>query len=232
MADGIRITNDFGSILVDDTYPTLNVIAQGVSTLDSTGQVYIGNYPGKVCVRAGAMVGYQQFSNAGGDGWPAGQYLFGPPGVQVEWWVYGQPQAPGSNFGLKIYSAAPNSRLMFDAGAKAARVVELRSGPGNGNWQGAIGMPGGGRKWAVLPLQAAFISKMSFTRAGAGGPDQYWQDEDVNVAGGSISGDTVTLGMTQTVRRRYGPWTGTQVPTGYTVQSQNCAMAVMDMTGY
>lgn len=228
MATGIKIVNDFGTILIDDQFPVLTVLAQGVSQLNGAGSAFIGDYGGKVAVRAVSLVGTQRFNYV--DGYPAGIYLFGSPGETVEWWVFAEPQGAPSSVGLKIYNAA--QQLMFDAGKKVARVVDLRAGPGNGNWQGNIGMPGGGRKWAVLPLVNAFSSVMTFSRAGAGGPDQYWQRENVSVAGGAVLGDTVVLGMTPQSMRQYGPYTGTQVPAGYTVASQNAAMAVMDMTGY
>lgn len=228
MPAGIKIINDFGTILIDDTYPTLCVLAQGSSTLDGNGSAFIGNYGGKVAVRSSAYVGHQYFNYV--EGYAQGIYLFGPPGASVEWWVYAQPQGTPSSFGLLIRNGA--NEVMFDAGKKAARVVDLRSGPSYGNWQGTINMPGGGRKWAVLPLVNAFVSQVTFTRAGAGGPDQYFQREDVQVAGGAVNGDQVQLGMTQSSRRQYGPYTGTALPTGYNVTSQNAAMAVMDMTGY
>lgn len=225
MTAGIKIINDWGTVLVDDTFPTLAMLAQGTTTLDSEGSRYIGNHSGTVALRSTSVVGYQYFNEI--DGYPRGLFLFGPPGAVVEWYVYAPPQEPPSNFGLIIRDGT--GRLTFDAGRKAARVAGLRSSSSRPGWQGTAGFDPG-RAWAVMPLIYAFDSVNTFRRWGD--PQEYLQYEDVSISGGAVNGGTITFGMTQKSRRTYGPYYGSPLPAGFTYASNNAALAVIDVTGY
>ncbi|WMJ71325.1 hypothetical protein [Stenotrophomonas sp. 24(2023)] len=232
MTAGIKIINDWGTVLIDDTFPTLAMVAQGTSTLvrsdnvtDPGGSAYIGNYSGVVAVRSSSVAGYQYFNEI--DGYPAGFYLFGPAGAVVQWYVYAPPQEPPSNVGLIIRDGA--GRLMFDAGRKAARVAGLRSASSRPGWQGTASFDGS-RAWAVMPLASAIDSVNTFRRWGA--PDEYYQYEDVSVSGGAVNGGTVTFGMTPSSRRTYGPAFGTRPPAGFSYNTHNAALAVIDVTNY
>lgn len=225
MTAGIKIINDWGTVLIDDAFPTLAMLAQGTVTLDSEGSRYIGNHAGSVAVRSTAVVGSQYYNQI--DGYPAGLYLFGPPGAVVQWYVYAPPQEPPSSFGLIIRDSA--GRLMFDAGRKAARVAGLRSASTRPGWQGSAQFDPG-RAWAVMPLVSAFDSVNSFRRWGD--PQEYLQYEDVSVSGGAVNGGTITFGMTSTARRTYGPYYGLPLPTGFTYTGNNASLAVLDVTGY
>lgn len=44
MTAGIKIINDWGTVLIDDAFPTLAMLAQGTTTLDGEGSGYIGNW--------------------------------------------------------------------------------------------------------------------------------------------------------------------------------------------
>lgn len=229
MATGIKIKNSFGTVLIDNLYPNLHVRTSGVSTLDSSGSAYIGNYQvGKVAVRSTSVVSAMYFNQL--DPYQAGVYLFGPPGASVQWWVYDEPQEPGSNVGLKIRRPSDN-KLMFDALKKPARVGAFRIGGSDPAWQGP-GSLDGSRAWALLALNPAFSSVITFTRVGAGGPDQFFQREDLILAGMSVSAGSVNFAYTPSVRRQYGPYTGAVLPTGYTVQSQSSVLAILDVTNY
>ncbi|HIE5095999.1 hypothetical protein WG628_18695 [Stenotrophomonas maltophilia] len=225
MATGIKILNDYGTILIDDFAPTLCVLAQGTSTIGADGMVNVGNHGGAVAVRSTSIVGVQYFGAI--DGYGAGHYVFGPPGASVQWWAYAQPQGTASNFGLKIWN--DGGQLMFDAGKKAARTSALRVGNSLPEWTGAIGLDGS-RAWAIMAMVPAFESRMSFQRRG--GPDEYLQHEDYSIAGGAVNGGTVNFAMTQSRRRTYGPYYGTRPPAGYTVTSNRATLAVLDVTGY
>ncbi|WP_294991556.1 hypothetical protein [uncultured Stenotrophomonas sp.] len=225
MATGIKILNDYGTILIDDFAPTLCVLAQGTSTIGSDGMAYIGNHGGAVAVRSTSIVGVQYFGAV--DGYSAGYFLFGPPGASVQWWVYAQPQGAASNFGLKIWNDA--GQLMFDAGKKAARTSVLRVGNSLPEWTGAIGLDGS-RAWAILAMVPAYVSRVSFQRWGD--PSEYLQHEDYSVAGGSVNGGTVDFAMTQSRRRTYGPYFGTIPPGRSVVTSNRATLAVLDVTGY
>lgn len=222
---GIKIINDWGTVLIDDAFPTLAMVAQGTTTLDGEGSRYIGNHAGMVAVRSTSVVGSQYYNQI--DGYSAGLYLFGPPGAVVQWYVYAPPQEPPSNFGLIIRDGA--GRLMFDAGRKAARVAGLRSASTRPGWQGSAQFDPG-RAWAVMPLVYAYDSANTFQRWGD--PQEYLQHEDVSVSGGAVNGGTITFGMTQTARRTYGPYYGLPLPTRFTYTGNNAALAVLDVTGY
>lgn len=235
MPAGIKIINDSGTILIDDTFPTLVVRAKGVATIGGDGSVNIGSplgagVPLTIALRCSSVVGVKYFPYI--EGYSGGHYLFGSPGATVEWWAFDVPVNPVANYGLIVRNSA--GQLMFDALSQFLRVVDVRSSPiRNGGWVGSYGYDSS-RTWAVMPLVTAFDSAMTFTRAGAGGPDMYFQREDVNVAGGAVLGGTVVLGMTSpTVRRQYGPFVGAgPVPTAYTVSTNNAAMAIVDVTRY
>lgn len=229
MASGLKIKNTAGTILIDDKYPMLHVRAAGTATLGSDGSFFIGNYQsGQLALRSTSIVSAMRFGAI--QPYSAGLYLFGPPGASVQWWLYDEPQEPASRIGMVIRRSG-DRKLIFDALKKPARVAAFRVGSSSGAWQGP-GALDGSRAWAVMLLSPAFISAITFTRVGSTSPNEFFQREDVQLAGMSVSGGTVNFGYTQPVRREYGPFTGTNLPSNYTVQSQSASMAIVDMTNY
>jgi len=228
MTAGVIIINDGGTIQIDDTFPTLCLRSKGSGTIGSGGYLYLADFgTGKLALRSTSMVGYT-WSNAL-DPYPAGYFIFGPVGATVEWFIFDNPQEPGSSFGFQVRNAA--GQLMYDVGAKPLRMIDIKSGGSRPAWQGTFGYAGG-RNYAVLPMVTAFDSANTFTRVGGGSPDEFFQREDINLSGGSVNGGTIVLGMTATVRRTYGPFTGAVLPTSYNVNTNNAALSVIDVTNY
>jgi len=221
MAIGLKIINDWGTVLLDDVYPVMVIVAQGRTTLGSDGSAYIGNYPtGKVAVRCSSAASAMYFSQT--DPYGAGVFLFGTPGAVVDWYVFDQSTAQ-SNVGLKIRNA--NGELMYDAGMRPARFVTFNTGTGT------VSLPAG-RAWAVMPINPAFTSSMTFTRQGTGDPNLFFQREDLTMVGGYYSGNDVVLAYTPQVRRQYGPYVGAVLPAAYSNTIPQGVVAVVDVTGY
>lgn len=223
----LKIINTSGTILIDDNYPVPVVKNKGSRTIPAEGYFYVSGGRGKVALRCAQPAGFAYFNQE--DPMAAGTYVFGVPGAQIDWWLYDQISEPASNFGLIIRNA--NGQLMYDAVQKPVRIADIRSSGARPGWQGSVTLPGG-RDYAVMPLVSAFDSVVTFTRVGAGGPDQYFQREDVSLSGGSVNGNVVTMAMTQSARRTAGPYTGAQLPTGYSQSTNNAALAVVDVTAY
>ncbi|WP_434212775.1 hypothetical protein [[Pseudomonas] boreopolis] len=227
MPAGLKIINDAGTILIDDAFPVPVLRDKGDAIFPASGYIYLGSRTGQVALRCTSVASYSFFNQT--DPFSAGLYLFGMPGTMVTWYLFDEPAEPASNFGLVIRNAA--GKLMYDAGAKPMRVVNLRSSGVRAGWQGAVNLDGA-RTYAVLPMVAAFDSVMTFTRQGSGSPDEFFQREDISLAGGAVNGGSITFGMTQSSRRQYGPYYGISLPRNYTVSSNNAALAVIDMTAY
>lgn len=230
MATGIKVINDSGTIQIDDSYPTLVVRAQGSVTIPAAGFIRVRDLSiqGRLALRATNVVSYLTLLSTI-DPYPPGYYVYGAPGTNVQWYLFAVNPGPAGNVGLVIRNAA--GALMFDSGAKNMRVVDIRSGPAQANWGGTVNYDGG-RDYAVLPMVAGFNSSMTHTRIGGGDPNQYFQNDQQQLAGGSVNGSSVNFAMTPAATMSYGPYTATVLPANYSGSSGNAALAVIDVTSY
>lgn len=231
MAAGVKIVNDWGTLLIDDTFPTLVVRGSGAINIGSEGFTSIGNQMGNgvgtFALRSTSLVGivYMNYSEP----FPAGYYIFGPPGAYVEYWVFDVPVNPVSNFGLIVRNSA--GQLMFDALSKFMRVQDIRSSSSRAGWQGTFNYDNS-RRWAVLHMQTAIDFGHRFTRVGAGGGQNYFEYEDINLAGGAVNNGSIQLGMTATRSRQCGPYQAPSLPGNFTQSTNNSALGIIDMTNY
>lgn len=227
MAAGIRIINDWGTLLVDDTFPTLHLREKGTVTIPASGFINIGNKNGRLAVRSGNVVSIQYFSYT--EPLTAGYYVIGQPGSFVEWYLFDVHSGVPSNIGLIVRN--PANQIMFDAMAKPLRIDGMRSAGNRPGWMGTASY-NPNRYYAVMPMAVAFDSYMTFSRIGGGDPNQFFQNEQITLAGASVNGGNVNFAMTYACTRSYGPYFGTVLPTRYEVHTDNAALAVIDVSGY
>lgn len=231
MATGIRIVNQFGTILIDNKYPTMTLRSKGTATIGTSGQVrFSGATTGRVALRATSLVSCRYFPQELTP-YARGWYAYGVPGTVFDWWVFDDPVEPPKSPGLWVRNAQQGGKLMFDAGALPLRVVDIRSGPALANWAASAYYPAG-RTYAVMPMVAAFEMQMSFSRAGAGSPSDFLQTERIRLAGGLVIDNMVNTNLTSQASHVYGPYTGTPLPTNYSGAANNAALAIVDVTGY
>jgi hypothetical protein len=129
MPAGIKIINDYGTILIDDTSPTLSLRKKVVAT--SSGNDYLGQVSLANAETPIVVIAPQVFSSALGqtmDGttmtW-SGRREFGyPVATSLTAYCFDRPAAPAaSSYGLVIRDA--NGRVTFDALQKYACLAEV-----------------------------------------------------------------------------------------------------------
>lgn len=116
MAFGIKVYNDFGSVLIDDQAPVYGVTAEGsATTVSPTTQLGTSNftvtYNGSaesapiVAISPSALssiIGANRSSNTWT--WTFNSAL--SIGASAPWWVFDRPDPPAEDFGIRILNAA------------------------------------------------------------------------------------------------------------------------------
>lgn len=219
MADGIRIVNDHGTVLIDENYRNLAVRQQGVvntSTTSSTTAVAItsGIDAPMIAIAPSNRPAYVASISPTAMQFRIGSSVKGSS--TMDYYLFDVPLPSGGTTGLKIYAA--NGLLCFDSNLKYARVVEIFGGAAVVDWAGTRTFTAG-RKYAVVQLKSALIR--SSEKEDRGIYTNTWQQSMVQVVG-----NVVTTSM-----RVSGERTGDRTPVS-PVNNTAASFAVIDVTGY
>jgi len=224
MATGIRIINDAGTTLIDETYSNLCLHTKGSLTLNAVAGT-IHNVAGTwgdtavVAVRSSGKV----FATI-----QAGSItIIGAASAVVTYYVFDVPTAPYSTYGLLIYNAAGD--VVFDALKKYARVAAIQTGTTAAAWDGTVAYPAG-RTYAYAFLVAAYKNNTTWTHVGDPAGHEYRVDVDTQWASASISGVTIDWQYGPVSHKEYINFAGGFG--AYTTEKPKMTAAVVDVTGY
>ncbi|MFD0848209.1 hypothetical protein [Sphingosinicella xenopeptidilytica] len=133
MAFGIKVWNDYGSVLIDDQAPVYGVVAEGsATTVSPTTQIgassFSISYTGSadsapiVAIRPSllsSIIGASRSSNTWT--WTFNSAL--SIGATVPWWVFDRPDPPAEDYGIKIFDAAGN--VTYYTAQKPLRIRDV-----------------------------------------------------------------------------------------------------------
>lgn len=218
MAYGIEVTNDHGTVLIDDSYSNLAVRHQG--TLSAGAGLRTVSVPGLdqpvPAVRSTAYAATASRQGSTGYIWSAG-------GAQVHWYVFDTPTSSG-DYGLQVFNAA--GQLTFDAYRKYARVRSVQSGVGSQTYDS-------GRLYAVATLSPARRRRVETRPDPTPGSQLVFVDLFDEQVCARVNGATVqTAWQTIIAAPGLSPQDPGTVPQGWSDNAANAQFAIIDVTGY
>lgn len=184
MAHGVKIVNDHGTILIDDTFHNIAIVQQGTVTIPGGGSVQIpAAAPGEqVAIRSSAICAC------------LGSLLIAAPGTVVSWYRFGRPTAQGQ-YGFRVRDAAGN--VTFDSSFKYARVAGSHTAKLSTFHD--IPLPAG-RIYAVIMAREAIEQQVDLRPFEPLQPaPPYAFDATVRNSGSQSVGNVVTIGWVQTM---------------------------------
>jgi len=221
MADGIRIVNTFGTLLIDETYSNLALRQRGSVTLGSNNNLHVplangfnspivaltSDRPARVgIINTTAATPFIGLRGREGD-----------PAANMDYYMFDKPLSSLAvgNAGLKVYNAS--GQLTFDSRLKYARVVDIFGGETQGQWVGTRTYAAG-RKYAVAQLRSAW--RKSTSNAGGGFYDLTFRTSMARV----VDNQVITSLQIESVKIEFDR--------PLNIDNMSAQFAVLDVTGY
>lgn len=192
MPAGFQSINDSGTVQIDDTYTSMNLVAAPTVTISGAGpgSAYPGSYWGEVTIYSpnpslfiGNTSGYYVATisrvNVGTNAWT---YKFvANAAISIRVFAFDTAQWTSGNCGMQVFNAS--GVLTFDSSSpfmRMAAVYQISGAAGSSSFS----IPQDGRTYAA----ALSYSRCSITGPGAG--YYYWMSEWLSTTGSTITTST------------------------------------------
>lgn len=216
MPAGLQIVNNFGTVLIDETYKNLalrqKILTATAGALERVTIPMSGMNEPMVALASERYVGVKSMRSD-----LASFLVQGRINGDVTAYIFDLPQSSGPNQGLRVYNAA--GELTFDSNNKYARVVDVYGGPATSDWQPLRTYPSG-RNYAVVQLKMAYRKEV--VNNGGGNYDITWTMSAARVIGNTVQGNMIPY-KTDNVSAGSAPPSFTDL---------SAQFAVIDVTGY
>ena len=219
MPAGLEIINTSGTVLIDENYQNLAVRAKGTVGISSAAlkraTVAMSGVSSPMIALASASA-FSGIKNVLSD---LSQFTIqgeAPPASNVDYFIFDVPLASGLSHGLQVFNTA--GTLVFDAGNKYARVVDVYGGPNTSDWTPSRTYAAG-RTYAVVQLKRAY-RKQVVAVGGGGGFDVTWYMSGSRVVSNVVTGKMII----------YKEQNVASAPAA--VNDNSAMFAVIDVTGY
>lgn len=134
MAYGFKVINDYGTVLIDDTFANLALMSSAVYTTTPPASQYYGSdlifsfsaqfpvFAFRCETALATVVAVQQ----NGSAFTVSMRCDGPVGTPIKVYFFDRPTVPTSGWGIRVRDAAGN--ITFDSGYSYMRIVGAYSG--------------------------------------------------------------------------------------------------------